>query len=142
MMRILACAALALGLAVFAGASSPAAGPQDKGPGQKGKTVTVTEKDKDAKVKLAKGDTLELKLRMQAGTGFTWVVGKGDEDKLKPLGKPTTEKPANLPGGGVTLVYRFEAVVPGMAQLEMWYKRPFEKDKEPAKKFRVTVTIE
>jgi inhibitor of cysteine peptidase len=131
-------AAVALGLAVLVGGAGRADDPQEKG-----KTVTVTEMDKDAKVKLAKGDTLVLKLGMRSGTGFTWAVGKGDDARLKPLGKPTTEKPKKpLPGGPVIQVFRFEAVAAGDARLEMWYKRPFEKDKEPAKKFTVAVTIE
>jgi inhibitor of cysteine peptidase len=132
-------ALVALGTALFVGGTSAVA-PQEKG---KGKTVTVTEKDKDAKVKLATGDTLVLKLGMQSGTGFTWLVGKGDDAKLKPLGKPGTERPEKpLPGGPVTQVFLFEAVAAGKVELEMWYKRPFEKDKPPAKKFLVSVEIE
>jgi inhibitor of cysteine peptidase len=132
-------AVFALGLVALVGGSLAAA-PQEKG--TKGKTVTVAETDKEKTVKLAKGDTLELKLGMRSGTGFTWVVGKGDDAKLKPLGKPVTEKPNKpVPGGPVTQVFRFEAAAEGKARLEMWYKRPFEKEKEPARKFIVSVEI-
>jgi len=147
MLRNLTWAALALGLAVLVGRPCPGVGPQekgkqDKGQEEKGKTVTL-KKEKDAKVKLAKGDKLVLRLKMQGGTGFSWTVGKNDKEKLKPLGKPKTEKPKKvLPGGAVTQVFRFEAVADGSVRLEMWYKRPFEKDKKPAKKFSVAVEIE
>jgi inhibitor of cysteine peptidase len=138
MSRSITWTALSLGLAVLVASTGLAGNPQGKS-----KLVTVTEKDKDAKVKLAKGDTLEIKLGMRSGTGFTWVVGKGDDAKLKPLGKPTTEKPEKpLPGGPVTQVFLFEAVAAGKVRLEMWYKRPFEKEKQPARKFDVSVTIE
>jgi predicted secreted protein len=136
-------AALALGLAVVAGGIASAGGPQDQERKGKEKALTLTEKDNDTKVKIAKGETLVLKLPMQGGTGFTWVVGKADDKKLKAMGKPTAEKPAKpRPGATVIQVFRFEAAAPGSAQLEMWYKRPFEKDKKPAKSFTVTVEIE
>jgi predicted secreted protein len=143
MFRTLTWAALAMGLAGLVGGASPADAPQDKGKDGKGKTVTLTEKDNDTKVKLVKGDTLVLKLPMQGGTGFTWVAGKADDEKLKAAGKPTAEKPAEpRPGATVLQVFRFEAAAPGSARLEMWYKRPFEKDKKPAKTFSVTVEID
>jgi predicted secreted protein len=136
-------AALALGLAVFAGGTASAVGPQDQEKKGKVKVLTLTEKDNDTKVKITKGETLVLKLPMQGGTGFTWVVGKADDEKLKAIGKPTAEKPAKpRPGATVIQVFPFEAVTPGSSRLEMWYKRPFEKDKKPAKTFSVTVEIE
>ena len=97
---------------------------------QVAKTVTVTEKENDGKIKVGKGDTLVLKLPQQGGTGFTWVLAKNDKDKLKQVGKEETEKPAKpLPGGKVTRVFRFNATVAGTSELELHYKRPFEKDK-------------
>ena len=136
-------AALALGLAVFVSGTTSAASPQDLEKKGKEKALTLSEKDNDTKVKLARGETLLLKLPMQGGTGYTWVVGKADDEKLKAIGKPTAEKPAKpRPGATVIQVFRFEAAAPGSSRLEMWYKRPFEKDKKPAKTFSVNVEIE
>src|SRR6516165_5812374 len=54
-------------------------------PKKEGKAaVVVTEKDDGKKVKLAKGDTLEVRLEMQGGTGFSWKVAKNDDKVLMP----------------------------------------------------------
>jgi predicted secreted protein len=134
---------IALALSTLVGVVLGGDKSQDKGKDEKGKSIILTEKDNDTKVKLQRGETLVLKLKVQGGTGFSWQVGKSDEDKLKPLGKPAFEKPDKvIPGGSVTQVFRFEAVAPGSVRLEMWYKRPFEKDVKPAKAFAVTVDID
>jgi inhibitor of cysteine peptidase len=107
------------------------------------KTVTVTDKDKDAKVELAKGDKLLLKLPANPSTGFSWVIASKEDDKLKSAGKPDFEadKDKKVPGAGGTQVFTFTAQAIGEVEVEMQYKRPFEKDKEPAKTFKLKVTI-
>jgi inhibitor of cysteine peptidase len=127
--------ALALGVATITGdLSLQAAGD---------KAVTVTDKDNDTKVKLPKGQTLLVKLPMQAGTGFLWEVAKVNKDHLKQQGKYETEKPdKKVVGGKVSQVYRFKAEAAGTSDLELHYKRPFEKDKPPAKTFKITVVVE
>jgi inhibitor of cysteine peptidase len=105
------------------------------------KTVTITDKDKDPKVELAKGDKLLVKLAANPTTGFTWVVAK-DSDKLKSAGKPEYEAAdKGKVGGGGTQTFTFTAQTTGELEVEMQYKRPFEKDKEPAKTFKFKVTI-
>jgi inhibitor of cysteine peptidase len=135
-------AAAYLGLAALT-AESAAFGDKEKD--TKGKTVTVTVKarDKEGKVKLAKGDTLEVRLLSNRTTGFGWQIGKNDNDKLKSLGRPTYERPKKpLPGAGGVDVFRFTAEAPGKTELELVYKRPFEKDKPPAKTYKLSVEIE
>src|SRR5262249_53305235 len=110
-----------------------------------GKTVTLTDDDlkKDnVKVELAKGDKLQLKLAANPTTGFTWVIGSKDNPALKSAGKPeyTADKKGKVGGGGVQ-VFTFTAEAAGEADLEMQYKRPFEKDKEPAKTYKFKVVI-
>jgi len=114
----------------------------EKDKDEKGRTVTLIEKDSGTKVKLATGDTLLVKLEMQAGTGFSWAIAKNDKEQLLQQGKVEIEKPSKLPGGKATQVFRFKAEKTGTSDLELQYKRPFEKDKEPARTFKVTVTIE
>jgi inhibitor of cysteine peptidase len=108
------------------------------------KTVTITDKDKDAKVELAKGDKLLVKLAANPTTGFTWVIASKEDDKLKSAGKPDYE-PANkdkkIVGGGGTQTFTFTAQAVGEVQVEMQYKRPFEKDKDSAKTYKFKVTI-
>ena len=45
-------------------------------------------------------------------------------------------------GGGGTQIFTFTAEAAGEIEVERHYKRPFEKDKEPAKKFKVTLVVE
>jgi inhibitor of cysteine peptidase len=135
-------AAAYLGLAALT-AESAAFGDKEKDP--KGKTVTVTvkAKDKEGKVKLARGETLEVRLPSNRTTGFSWQLAKYDKDKLKSQGKPEYERPKKpLPGAGSVEVFRFTAEAAGKSELELVYKRPFEKDKPPAKTYKLTVEIE
>jgi len=101
----------------------------------------VTEKDNDTTVQLSKGETLLVKLRVQGGTGYTWVVA-GNSDTALAQGKPSTEKVAGAAvGGPVLMVFPFTARGEGQSKLELHYKRPFEKEKEPARKVKFTVTV-
>jgi inhibitor of cysteine peptidase len=107
------------------------------------KTVTITDKDKDAKIELAKGDKLLVKLPANPTTGFTWMIAK-EADKLKSAGKPDYEpadKDKKVVGGGGTQIFTFTAQAAGEVEMELQYKRPFEKDKEPAKTYKFKVTI-
>src|SRR5262249_27911725 len=136
-------AAACLGLAALSGESAAALG--DKKEEKKGKTVPVTVKDKDkeGKVKLARGDTLEVRLPSNRTTGFSWQVAKIEKDRLKSQGKPMYEAPKKgLIGAGGTEVFRFTAEAAGKTELELVYKRPFEKDKPPARTYKLTVEIE
>jgi inhibitor of cysteine peptidase len=134
-------AAAYLGLAALT-AESAAFGDKEKAKG-KTMTVTVKDKDKEGKVKLAKGDTLEVRLPSNRTTGFSWQIAKIDKDKLKSQGKPVYEAPKKgLIGAGGTEVFRFTAEAAGKSELELIYKRPFEKDKPPAKTYKLTVEIE
>jgi inhibitor of cysteine peptidase len=127
----------ALTVVLCVGIAHQAAGNADE------KTVTITDKDKDAKVDLAKGDKLVVKLPANPSTGFTWVVASEKSDILKAPEKPMFEKDKNAKGVGAggTQVFTFEATKAGKVDVEMHYKRPFEKDKEPAKTFKFTVTV-
>ena len=134
-------AAAYLGLAAVSAESAAAFG--DKKDETQSKAVTVMAKDKEGKVKLAKGATLELKLDYTGGTGFTWEVAKIDKDKLKSQGKPTVERPKQpRPGARTKQVFRFTAEATGKTDLELIYRRPFEKDKAPAKTYKLSVEIE
>jgi inhibitor of cysteine peptidase len=108
------------------------------------KTVTITDKDKDAKVELAKGDKLLVKLPANPTTGFTWVVASGETDSLRSKGKPTyqpADKDKKVVGGGGTQTFTFDAGTAGEVEIVMHYKRPFEKDKEPAKTFKFKAIV-
>ena len=103
--------------------------------------ITLTEKDNDTKPKLSLGDQLVVYLETQPGTGFSWVIAQNNKDQLTLLSKVLLENPNMVPGGKTIQVFTFRAAAAGKSDLELYYKRPFEKDKEPAKKFKASVTI-
>ncbi|MCI0456140.1 MAG: protease inhibitor I42 family protein [Gemmataceae bacterium] len=141
MLLRLSAAALFAGAAWFVLSAAGTAHAQ----GKDEKAVTLTIKDNEGKTRLAAGTTLVVKLDMQAGTGYGWVVARSDAKVLKSLGKPTIERPdkdKKVVGGKATQVFRFEAVAKGTGELELHYKRVFEKDKPPAKTFKVQVVVE
>ncbi|HYV38180.1 MAG TPA: protease inhibitor I42 family protein [Gemmataceae bacterium] len=107
------------------------------------KTITLTDKDADAKVELAKGDKLVVKLAANTTTGFTWVIASKEDDKLlKSSGKPDYVAPEKKAvGAGGIQVFTFTTEGAGMIEVELHYKRTFEKDKAPAKTFKFKVTI-
>lgn len=125
---------------VFASDPSP-----DEAKGAKPNGPVLTEKANNTKVDLKRGELLTLRLEATAGTGYTWQVVKVAEKVLAARGKPEFVRPdkdRKVVGGKGAQVIRFEAVSAGTTDLELHYRRPFEKDKRPAKTFKVMVTVE
>jgi inhibitor of cysteine peptidase len=108
------------------------------------KTVTITDKDKDTKVQLAKGDKLLVRLEANLTTGYSWDLATNDNDILKSAGKPEYETPKDkkgIVGAGGTQVFTFTAKGAGELDVELQYKRPFDKDTEPAKTFKFKAVV-
>ena len=106
------------------------------------KAQTITEKENGTKVKLAKGETLTIKLEGVPTAGYVWNIAKNNADQLAPQGKPeVTPAKKGVIGGKAITTFRFKADAAGASDLELHYKRPFEKNKEPAKTFKITVEI-
>ena len=113
------------------------------------KTVTLTDKDfadkaKAPKVALAKGDKLEVKLTANPTTGFDWVITSKETATLKWAGEPKYEamnKDKKLVGSGGIKTFTFTAAEAGEAEVELHYKRSFEKNTAPATTYKFKVTI-
>lgn len=106
------------------------------------KTVSLTIRANSTELKLLKGEFLELKMEAGGGTGFTWQIAKNNAEILKPEGKPTVERTGKpKPGAPYLLVFRFQALAEGLNELELHYFRPFDKDKPPAKTYKLSVRI-
>ncbi|MEW6130189.1 MAG: protease inhibitor I42 family protein [Acidobacteriota bacterium] len=104
-------------------------------------TITVTDKDNDGKITLKPGDRLIIKLEMRAGTGYNWEIAKNDSARLMPIGEPTVESPEEVPGAVEYQIFQFKAKATGACVVELHYLRPWEKDVEPLKKFKLAVQI-
>lgn len=105
-------------------------------------TRLVTATEKNTKVSLGAGDTLLVRLESTPGTGYGWQVTGTDAKLLKQLGEPVLEDSGkHLPGAPQHQAFRFKALAVGVTTLVLHYVRPWEKNKPPARIYKLQVTI-
>ena len=109
------------------------------------KTVELTRDDSGKTVTVRPGATVRIKLKSNRTTGYSWALtGKLDEKVLKSEGNEykVDEHPAGMVGVGGSDVWTFRALAAGRTEIVLGYARPWEKDKEPAQAFKLTVVVE
>jgi inhibitor of cysteine peptidase len=91
-------------------------------------------------VTLAMGDVMEITLEENPSTGYRWDL------KVKP--EPACSQVKNWfkatggpPGSGGTHHWQFQAVRPGAAEINLEYRRPWEKDTPPRETFKLRVQV-
>ena len=81
-------------------------------------------------VELARGQTLEVRLASNAGTGFSWRLDAEGEPLVLSGGSSREVYGApGTPGGPVTTVYSYKGAGRGSAELAFTFKRPWEPDR-------------
>ncbi|MBW1783783.1 MAG: protease inhibitor I42 family protein [Deltaproteobacteria bacterium] len=103
--------------------------------------VKLSEKDRSRTIEMRVGDVLEIILKGNPTTGYTWDVGSFDKDILKQAGKAEFVPDKMIRGSGGNVILRFEALKVGKVFLKLIYHRTFEKNKPPIKTFDVTVLV-
>lgn len=89
-----------------------------------------------------KGQMLKLELEANATTGYMWELTIGPErDVLSEVGKYRYIHKSRRIGEGGIQQYRFKTLKKGKESLLFEYKRPWEKEKEAVKKFKVKVIV-
>jgi inhibitor of cysteine peptidase len=141
-------AALALGVMTAAGATHVALAadrlvPVELAAATPSTAGLVLDETSSGAAQAAVGSRVEVRLKAQFGTGFSWALSRATETVVKPAGEAVLPAAAGqTPEGGFeTQVFTFEAVAPGEAQLEFVYRRPWLPN-DPANKhvsFFVTV---
>ena len=102
--------------------------------------VNVTEAENGKDVDMVSGQTLQVKLQSVAGTGYAWTVN-GDPAPLK-LTKNFSQRGKSAKVGAAQIsVFQFSASSPGIATLTMVYRRSWEYNVAPAKKFEIKVNV-
>ncbi|MBX6323211.1 MAG: protease inhibitor I42 family protein, partial [Rhodospirillaceae bacterium] len=73
------------------------------------------------------GDHVEVRLKAQFGTGFSWALSGSPPPALAPTAETIepVEAPQPPEGGFETQVFSFDAVAPGEARLDFVYRRPW-----------------
>jgi len=99
----------------------------------------VSEADDGREIEVAVGETLELALPETSGTGFRWTLTSRTESILT-LEKEYSADAVTAPGSGRMRCWRFRAIAPGKAMLELGYARPWEKQ-APMRSFTVKLHI-
>lgn len=110
------------------------------------KTYEMTRDDNGKTLKLKVGDIIRVKLKSNRTTGYSWALisGKTDAKVLKSgeVEYKVDEHPAGMVGVGGNDFCTFTALAPGKTEIALGYARPWEKDKEPAQAFKLTVEVE
>jgi inhibitor of cysteine peptidase len=103
--------------------------------------VRVDARDNGRRVELQIGERLTVELRANPSTGYSWEVVSSGEPVLRQLGPPTFTEDSHMAGAGGTVSYEFRAEQAGTASLDLVYRRPWEKEAEPAETFSLTVVV-
>ena len=109
------------------------------------KTYEMTRDDNGKTLKVKVGDVIRVKLKSNRTTGYSWsLTGKTDAKVLKSgeVEYKVDEHPAGMVGVGGNDFCTFTALAPGKTDISLGYARPWEKDKEPAQAFKLTVEVE
>ena len=118
----------------------------DKAAPSAGKTYEMTRDDNGKTLKIKVGDVIRVKLKSNRTTGYSWALVSGKTDaKILKSGEveyKVDEHPAGMVGVGGNDFCTFTALAEGKTEIALGYARPWEKDKEPAQSFKLTVEVE
>ena len=106
-------------------------------------TIKVSENDAGSTLEMKEGDGLEIILQANPTTGYRWEVASNDTSVLKNIGieYQADKVPSGIVGSGGKTIMRFMAIKEGETFLQLVYRRPFEKDMPPVKKFELIVVV-
>ena len=90
-------------------------------------------------IKAQIGDLIEIELKGNATTGYSWILQKYDEALLKFIDVKYYPDNTTRVGSGGAWIARFEVIKNGSSSIEFSYKRPWETEKEPIEKYLVTI---
>ena len=103
--------------------------------------IFISQEDSGREFTLDRGDALEISLPATSGTGYTWQAEPVAGGCVKLIGEPTFNGDSAMPGASGHQIFRYAVQARGSGTLEMRYLRPWEKDKPPAKVFKITLTV-
>ena len=108
--------------------------------------MKITSESNGKTIEVAVGSRFDLTLPENITIGYSWAV-KGELSKLVQLvGEPEHKENKGAPGSkrlgsGGMVTFHFKAVGKGKAEITFVYRRPWEKDRPPAKSFKLKVEI-
>ncbi len=107
-----------------------------------GKILKLTINDNNREIQANVGETVELVLISQGGTGYEWHTEGLDENMLRIKdNKATYEGDRNKVGGKMVNTWYIEVLKPGDTELRMSYYRVWEGKSKALKHFNVKLHI-
>jgi inhibitor of cysteine peptidase len=105
-------------------------------------TKVITEADKGGVVQLQADDRIELRLRSNPSTGYTWRLQNQSTSLLKLVGQSQTKPSESGVGRPVIQVFEFQVKHTGAGVLLLRYMRPWEKSAPEDEQFDLHVLIQ
>jgi inhibitor of cysteine peptidase len=105
--------------------------------------IAVDDSSNGREVVLHTGQALTISLNENASTGFRWMVHVKPEilRESEEAGEGT-EAPKGPPGRGGVRHFYFEALRPGSGEIELEYRRSWEREARPARTFKLRVRVQ
>lgn len=105
--------------------------------------MTFTAQDNGREVMIPAGSSVIVRLEAIPGTGYGWQLVHNGSPQLQLEGPPVFEPRSSVEAGGIEdEVFRFRVQLPGTADLEFHYRRPWDRQASAAGTFRIRITSE
>ena len=102
--------------------------------------VMVAEPQNGTTIELSRGQRLVVRLATRSGTGFSWAAVAPTNGVLR-LAKSETRRGPSMPGAAAAQIFTFVPVGAGTADVEFSYRRPWLKDRPPARSYKLRVIV-
>lgn len=105
--------------------------------------MILTKDDQDSEIRIAVGQTIDVILQSQGGTGYQWVFDDATFDYFELIGRTSEPINADARGGGpVRQTWHLKSTKPGTAVVKLDYFRVWEGRATAVDHFQVKATIE
>ena len=106
--------------------------------------MKLSEADDGKSISVPMGAVVEVSLKGNPTTGYSWQLAKLEGDAVEQVGKiefQSRPHPPGMVGVGGAFGATFKAAKPGKSIVTLHYARPWEKGKPPEKTFLVLIRV-
>lgn len=101
----------------------------------------ISQDENGSEFTLDRGDVLKISLPATPGTGYTWQAEPVAGGIMKQVGATSFKRDGATPGASGHQIFLFSVAAHGSGALDIRYLRPSEKDKPPAKVFKINLIV-
>jgi len=104
--------------------------------------LRINDQNNGQTIHLFQNHIIEISLKGNPTTGYSWEVGSIAPTALIQIGEPEFIPNSQMDGSEGLIIFRFQAVGKGMTTpLKLIYHRSFEKNVTPIKTFEISISI-